>query len=162
MKRISLLRHGQAEPLPGADFDRNLTKPGRDSIVSLAQKGSHILGHPDRVFTSPAIRALSTAELFISTSGLSLSPEIRDELYAAEMEALLELAAGLPEELESVLIIGHNPSLEEFIEEISGRHLHLKPANLCIMDLEIPGWADLYSPIETTRLVIIAPNKQSG
>lgn len=157
MKHIGILRHGKAEHHSSADFDRQLSPKGRAAAASLAKKAPPTFGHPELVLTSPAARALSTAETFIRESGFDTSLEIREEMYAAEGEELLDMIAGLPEELDSIILVGHNPSLEELIEELTGESVHLKTAHLYFMDVDIQAWTGIYSPNRVVHQKMISP-----
>ncbi|MGC9312561.1 MAG: SixA phosphatase family protein [Sediminispirochaetaceae bacterium] len=157
MKRIGILRHGKAEHHSSADFDRQLSPAGRDAAASLARQAPSGFGHPELVLTSPAARALSTAETFIRESGFDTSLEVHEEMYAAEGEELLDMIAGMPEELDSIILVGHNPSLEELIEELTGEPVRLKTAHLYIMDLDISAWTEIYSPNRVLQQKMINP-----
>lgn len=157
MKRIGILRHGKAEHHSSADFDRQLSPKGRDAAASLAKKAPSSFGHPELVLTSPAARALSTAETFIRESGFETSLEVREEMYAAEGTELLDMIAGLPEELDSIILVGHNPSLEELIKELTGEPVRLKTAHLYIMDMDIPAWTGIYSPGRVVHQEMVSP-----
>ncbi len=111
------------------------------------------------MLTSPAVRALSTAEIFIRKSGFDTALDIREEMYAAEGEELMDMIAGLPEKLEIILLVGHNPSLEELIEELTGELVRLKTAHLYIMDLDIPAWTGIYSSAAVVHQKMVKPEK---
>ena len=158
MKRIGILRHGKAEHHSSADFDRQLSPGGRNAAASLAKKAPSEFGHPELVLTSPAARALETARILIRESGFDTSLDVREEMYAAEGEELLDMIAGLPEELESIILVGHNPSLEEIIEELTGKPVRLKTAHLYIMDLDISSWTGIYSHGKVIHHKMVLPS----
>jgi phosphohistidine phosphatase len=63
--------------------------------------------------------------------------------YHAAPENYLELLAGLSDEYERVLVVGHNPGLEELVEQLSGRAETMVTAALAVVELPIDRWLDL-------------------
>jgi phosphohistidine phosphatase len=111
MKRLFLLRHAKSswkdEGL--ADRDRPLAGRGRRAAKVMARHLQEEKISPALVLCSPARRTRETLE------GVSPSGEVRieDELYGASGTELLERLRDVPDEVESVMLIGHNPAIEE-------------------------------------------------
>jgi phosphohistidine phosphatase len=157
MKKIALLRHGHAEHGISPDFKRKLKPEGYLEIQSVGLKISLRFGRPDRIISSPAVRARQTAEQYRSQDSEAVPLELNEILYAAELEDLLGLLAGLPEELEQVVLVGHNPSLEELIETLSGNHVQLKPGCCCCLTLDIESWPEIFSPLKVGEMELLSP-----
>jgi len=98
---------------------------------------------PDRIFCSTAVRARQTAELLVPASGYQGEIEFRDDLYLAPSWQLRETLRELPDACAWVMIIGHNPGLEEFLQELTGEEEHLPTAALAQVELNIPNWESL-------------------
>lgn len=120
MKRLYLLRHAKSSwkdtSLP--DHDRPLAGRGRRAAKAIAR---HMREHgvePELVLCSTARRARETLDRIASALG---SPTVRveSELYAASAPALLERLRGIPDTVESVMVIGHNPGLQELALELA-------------------------------------------
>lgn len=120
MKRLYLLRHAKSSwkdtSLP--DHDRPLAGRGRRAAKAIAR---HMREHgvePELVLCSTARRARETLDRIASALG---SPTVRveSELYAASAPALLERLRSLPDTVESVMVIGHNPGLQELALELA-------------------------------------------
>jgi phosphohistidine phosphatase len=120
MKRLYLLRHAKSSwkdtSLP--DHDRPLAGRGRRAAKAIAR---HIREHgvePELVLCSTARRARETLDRIESALG---SPTVRVEcdLYAASAPALLERLRSLPDTVDSVMVIGHNPGLQELALELA-------------------------------------------
>lgn len=154
-----LLRHGRAEVQASnqSDFQRPLKKHAEEAIHAVADKLIRHFGHPDKVFSSPALRTRSTAEIFLQRIDSDIAMDSPEELYAADVEDILQLLAGLPEELDQILIVGHNPSLEEIIYIYSRRYQRLKTAHCCVLDLDILSWPEVYGQVQLLHEVIIKP-----
>ncbi|MDP3331762.1 MAG: histidine phosphatase family protein [Methylococcaceae bacterium] len=122
MREIFLLRHGKADRPEGvADFDRPLKKRGRQDSKWI---GRWLLDRkvlPDLVLSSPALRTLQTAQLVckqlaIDAEAIVLNPDI----YEAEATTLLSILKNCPNTARKVLLVGHNPGLEELLLKLVG------------------------------------------
>ena len=124
---LLLLRHGKSDwETPCDDFNRPLQDRGKRGAqrigVWLAQ---HEL-EPDYILSSPAERALVSAQKCCKTMGLGVQrihPE--RQLYAADTDTLLAVLAGCPEQAKRVMLVGHNPALEALLNWLSGEVIPL-------------------------------------
>jgi phosphohistidine phosphatase len=120
--RIHLLRHLKSswdEPgLP--DHDRPLAPRGRRAgkLVCRYLRTTDVA--PQLVLCSSALRAVQTWEAIQGAISADVEVEITDELYGADAASLLRLLNGVSEAVPSVLVIGHNPGLEELAHALSG------------------------------------------
>ncbi len=116
MNTLLVMRHAKSswsDPQL-ADFDRPLNKRGQRDAPRM---GELLREHdlvPDRIFCSSAQRARETASLVVQASGFAGAVETTDQLYHASPDAYLALLrqqADMPR----VMVIGHNPGLEELV-----------------------------------------------
>ncbi|MCW2284983.1 phosphohistidine phosphatase [Rhodoblastus acidophilus] len=121
MRRLHLLRHAHAAP-PGKyrDHERPLTTAGR---AAAAQVGRALTARGDLIdiaLCSDAARARETLDLVLETSGAT--PELRLErgIYQADCEEIAALLRVLPDEVRTVLVVGHNPGVGEFAAAFAG------------------------------------------
>ena len=122
MKQLLLLRHAAAsgKDAGGADRARPLTPDGRRAAERLGRRLKADGISPDHVLCSPARRARETLE-GIAESLDSLPPADFDAaLYLADSRALLGRLCSIPAETQRVLLIGHNPGLEELVRALAG------------------------------------------
>lgn len=114
MKRLHVLRHVKsAWDRPGVDdHERPLAPRGRRAGRALRDRISANPVHPDLVLCSTAVRARATLDLLGDALG---TPEIAFEpgLYLASGEELRRRVAELPEAVDEVLLVGHNPGLHD-------------------------------------------------
>jgi phosphohistidine phosphatase len=113
VKRLGLLRHAKSDWNDGAarDFDRGLSDRGRRAAEAI---GRHIAAQGirwDAAIASPAERVRGTLE----ASGLALSPRFDDRIYLGDADGLMAVLRGLEGDPESVLLVGHNPGLQELL-----------------------------------------------
>jgi phosphohistidine phosphatase len=144
-KTLLLLRHGKSDwsSDKDSDFDRPLAKRGREAALLMAQYLAEEDLVPDVIFSSPAKRALSTAEI-LQEEFTDVDITEDDAIYEATLDTMLELVAGLPEDTDTVLVVGHNPVLEELTDELAGRDdTVLKTCSLAILRSKAGSWEDV-------------------
>lgn len=153
MKILLLLRHAKSswkdEKL--ADHDRPLNKRGKRDAPRMGKLMHEENLVPDLILTSSAIRAVSTAELAAEACSFDGEVQVSRDLYAAGPEAFIEELVVLPDEANVVLVVGHNPGMEELLETLTEEIQGLPTAALAQVELDIDQWADLEEA--TGRLV---------
>ena len=120
MKRLYLLRHAKSSWKDTSlhDHDRPLAGRGRRAAKAIAR---HMRAHdmePELVLCSTARRARETLE-GIEPSLAAAAVEVEPDLYAASAPALLDRLRTVPDTVESVMVIGHNPGLQELALELA-------------------------------------------
>jgi phosphohistidine phosphatase len=144
MKTLLLLRHAKSSWADESltDHQRPLNDRGKRDAPRV---GELLIEHqlrPQVVLSSSAKRARKTAEKVIRATGLDVELRLADELYLAEPRAYVAQLQILPDDLRCVLIVGHNPGLEELCLELTGRHEQFPTAALAQIELTIDRWAD--------------------
>ena len=117
MKTLTLLRHAKSGWDDGElrDFDRTLNAKGARAARVM---GQHLRDERlafDRVVASPAVRVMETLDAVERGYGRRLSAEWDRDLYLAPAAALVERVRALPDNLDRVLLVGHNPGLEDLV-----------------------------------------------
>jgi phosphohistidine phosphatase len=115
MKRIYVLRHATSswkDALP--DHDRPLAGRGRRAAKAIARHVRKEGIDPDLVLCSPARRARETLERIEPALG-GRDVRVEDDLYGASARTLVERLRAVPDRVGSVMVIGHNPGLEDLI-----------------------------------------------
>ena len=123
--RIYLLRHAHsAWPAPGMrDFDRPLDERGRDEATRLAAMMTLNGLVPERIVCSPAARCVQTLEILASEAGGSAEASYPADLYSATVRIYLDaIEAAARSGAASVMIVGHNPTIEETARALLVRH----------------------------------------
>ncbi len=122
--RLYLLRHARAAwARPGqSDFDRTLDDAGFAEAEVVAEEATDQGYRPDIIIASTAVRCRQTAEPFHRTVSEELAITYVDQLYSGTVETYAELAfAERPET--SVMVVGHNPMIEEFFHRLVGKEI---------------------------------------
>ena len=159
MKTLLLMRHAKSSwkdpELP--DHDRPLNKRGLKDAPFMGEvlKEKELL--PQRILASTALRVRETVNGLVQTSSYAGEIEFSDALYLAEPEVYLTALQALPETLERVMIIGHNPGLEGLLQLLSGRIESLSTGSIAYISLPIQNWGDLNGQIEGELVEMFEP-----
>ncbi len=162
MKSMYFVRHAKSSWTNPSldDIDRPLNERGLRDAPFMAQ----LLGgkglKADRIISSPANRALTTASYFADALGIDRSEiEVNPRIYEAWSEDVLELVRRLPNSLNVVCIFGHNPTFTSIANMFSDSYLpNLPTCGVFRLDSEITAWDQLSDA--NTRLVELIYPKQ--
>jgi phosphohistidine phosphatase len=121
MKTLTLLRHAKSSwDSPGLkDFDRPLNARGREAARLVGCELSRRKMRFDLVLASPAMRVRETLEELADGFGNVLDVQFEQQIYLADPDTLLDLVRGLADDIESPLLVGHNPGLHELALQLS-------------------------------------------
>ena len=151
MKQLFLLRHAKSswgDP-ELADHDRPLAPRGRRAAKLIAKHLRRQGIVPELVLCSPAARTRETLDLIAPALGEGVPVQIEDQLYAASEQMLLERVRAVEDGIESLLLIGHNPGLEQLALLLAGSGekvaaLARKDPTGALVTLEFSGpWPEL-------------------
>ena len=135
------MRHAKAEPDAGdGDESRPLTKRGRRAALRVGELLSDRL--PELVLSSPSVRTRETVERFKQGAGSLPRVAYVPELYLASPSTLMGVLATHGGDAERVMLVGHNPGLEELVTRLSGEHVSLPTAALAECALDLERWSD--------------------
>ena len=139
--RLILIRHAKSDWNAGvSDRDRPLNGRGRSQAPETGEWLAGRFGDVDLAVVSVAARARETWEL---VSRHLSADEVRDaeDAYTFDGDDLADLVAGLPESASSVVLVGHNPAMEEFIHLATGRFLPMPTSALAVLELD--SWSQV-------------------
>ena len=146
MKQIFLLRHAKSDwsTLGQQDFERPLVKRGINDALLISQYIQDKKHSVDAVFCSSAVRTKETFDLCAHSFNFSIEKATYlDELYFVSVDKAIKLIKGLDNNLSSVLLVGHNPTMHILLEEITGKTIDsfstCALAQICIEN----SWKDL-------------------
>lgn len=152
-KTICLMRHSEAvvelSPSVSKDFDKPLTDNGINQLESVRTQLKLASFLPDVVLCSPSVRTRQTLEWIQEVLGTNVDVVFDEELYGIEAGRLIEKIQELSDEQDSVLVIGHNPSISDAIQCFAnGVHnsdmvtvtLPVQPGQFAIFNSESTSW----------------------
>ena len=148
MKSLILVRHAKSDwSLPDQeDWDRPLNARGQRDAPEMARRLRSRRLKPDRILTSPAVRALTTAS--IMTRGLRVAPsrlQADERLYLAGPEDMLTVIRELGGESRQLMLVAHNPGITEFANRLSADDTidNMPTCAVFTARFEIAGWDHL-------------------
>ncbi|MEA3505701.1 MAG: histidine phosphatase family protein [Bacteroidota bacterium] len=158
MKRLYIVRHAKAllgsANLP--DLQRPILEKGKQRTKLLLDYLLLNNTSVDMIISSPAVRALETA-LIVGNALRFTEEEIKKDsiLYYADEEQLMNLFFDLPHKLDSLMIVGHNPTLTYFANEFIENKIEMLPTSACVcLDFDTDKWEDISSLNSKLRFVI--------
>jgi phosphohistidine phosphatase len=155
MKTLTLLRHAKSswdDSVP-RDFDRPLNAKGKRAAQAM---GRHMRGAElafDHIIASPAVRVVETLDGVWEGYGQGLTPHWDRRVYMASAVTLLDLVRDVPADVERLLLVGHNPGLEDMVlmlvpdnpDDLLRDDVEEKfpTASLAVLAFDGDDWADL-------------------
>jgi phosphohistidine phosphatase len=145
MKTLLVLRHAKSSWNDPArdDHERPLSKRGRRDAPRMGKLVRKYELTPDMVITSDAVRARLTAEAVAEEARYAGEILLDRRLYLASPADILRLLRTVRANAQTVMIVGHNPGLEELVEQLTGERQDLPTAALAQIVLPIDQWRDL-------------------
>ena len=155
MKKLTLLRHAKSgwdDPV-ARDFDRPLNKRGERAakVIGTWMKREGLSF--DHIIASPAVRVIDTLDQVVTTFGPLGEPTWERRVYLASSATLMDVLRELGTEYDNVLMVGHNPGLEDLIldiiPDVKGDALRdavyekYPTAAVAEMEIDISDWADI-------------------
>lgn len=142
MKTLILVRHASAEPRENGqhDMERPLSKKGRRTAKQI---GKAMKGHanlPQKVYASFARRARQTAKRVIKQLDHQAEITLREDLYLAEPQAFVDILHEVPDELDCVMLVGHNPGIREFLQMLTDNMLRFPKSAVAYISLPYDSW----------------------
>lgn len=156
MKYLTLIRHAKSDWTTGLDdHDRPLNERGLRNSPQMARflgrtylganEVNALLPRPDRMLSSTAVRAHTTAELMLAELGYDSQILTLDRtLYLAEPKTLLKFVRELDDSWNHVMIFGHNEGISDFARKLLQRdHLgkSMPTCGVALLEIPWPSWA---------------------
>ena len=146
--RLTLVRHAKTEPArPGQeDWDRVLEPRGQRDAPEMARRLKQISPKVDRVLSSPAVRAITTATIMTRELGVSAQKVQQDErLYLASPKDMLAVIRELGERSRHLMVVGHNPGMTEFADKVSSERGidNMPTCAVYTLQFAIAAWSEL-------------------
>jgi phosphohistidine phosphatase len=153
MKKLTLLRHAKSgwDDPASRDFDRPLNPRGRRAAGTVAREMKAQALAFDLVLASPARRVVETIGEVESRFG-PLHAKYDQRLYLASTATLIDIVRAAPDEVERLLLVGHNPGLEELALCLSGEdpadlrgevEVKYPTGTVAEIDLPVERWAEV-------------------
>jgi phosphohistidine phosphatase len=144
MVRLMLFRHGKSDWTTDARGDRArpLNARGERAATTMGLVLRKMNEVPDRLISSPAVRAEATASLARMSGGWPAPLEIADDLYGTGAEGALGVAARCGRDAERLMLVGHEPTWSLLARRLTGGTVTVKTGTVLALDLDIASWSD--------------------
>ena len=157
-RTLILLPHAKSDWSGSApDIDRPLAERGR---AQAPRAGRWLGSHANRIdlaIVSPAKRARETWDLVSPQIGSVPPVQFDDRVYAASVDGLLDVLSDVPDDIRTVLLVGHNPGMEQLASLLAGNGVIMHTAGLA--EFGVDGrWPEL----DTTSTVLRAEGRSDG
>ena len=158
MKRLLLLRHAKAVPAePGIDdHERALLKRGREDAPRLGRYVERSGFAPEFIASSTSKRTVETVELVTDALTGTRRIDYLEALYLAEPELILSIVRLAPDKMASLMVVGHNPGLEQLATLLAREPVKRKERDrfdaieekfptcaLAVLDFDAERWRDV-------------------
>lgn len=153
MKTMTLIRHAKSswkEPML-QDMDRPLNKRGQANAVMMGERLRIHQYMPEKIYSSPAVRAVETAHLFEEALKTRiLKTRIRDivelvpVIYTFNYEELLGWVRSLDRGVNNFCMVCHNPAITDLFNFLTLSHVDKMPTcGVAVLELDITNWSQL-------------------
>lgn len=145
MKTLYVLRHAKSswENYNQTDFERPLNERGLLAASRMGQLMSEKSFVPDSIVSSTAARARQTAEMVKEAANFNVKIQFDKRIYEATTADLFEVLEETSDEIKSLLIVGHNPGLENLVRNLTEEVREMPTAALAEIRLKIESWKDV-------------------
>ena len=143
---LLILRHAKSSWADAFtdDWERPLTDRGVRDATRVGQMLRRLSLVPDLIITSDAIRAEATARGVADAAGYAGKIMLSPSLYHAKPDAIIEVLRSVPgAAARTIMIVAHNPGLEELVAQLAGEPVELPTAALVHLSVEVDEWSDL-------------------
>ena len=132
MKTLLIVRHAKSSwNHPGlSDHDRPLNRRGKEDAPKMGEVLRDEDTIPDMIISSTAKRAQKTAELMADSSGFDGKIVFTRAFYNADSDTYLDMLKTIPDNIETVMFVGHNPGMEELVYDLTGESVRFTTANI--------------------------------
>lgn len=137
-RTLILIRHAKSDWSGGeADIARPLAKRGRRQAPDAGRWLNAHIDAIDLVVVSPAERTRSTWQLVSAELDALPRSRVDDRVYAASGTELLAVVRELPDDLHTVVLVGHNPGIEELVSRLTGESAAMPTSAIAV--IAVPG-----------------------
>ncbi|MES2906419.1 MAG: histidine phosphatase family protein [Pseudomonadota bacterium] len=147
MRQLFLVRHAQAESGAAgqSDFDRVLTAKGRGDAADAGFFLKDKNFFPDKILVSPAKRTRETFALLKNAFSHEAQVIFDEDIYNASFDTLQQLIASADEDVQRLMIVGHNPGMHTIAMYYAAANTSVasfSPATVCVLEFK-NSWHEL-------------------
>lgn len=139
------------------DSARPLKLKGIKDAETIASLMGALYPQPELIISSPARRARQTADLVAENLGLEDLLREESSFYPGDADEYFVALRRIPDEINTVLVVGHNPGLEAVLQQMLGQVVVLPTGGLAMLELRLGSWQELTEVTENKLLALVDP-----
>lgn len=147
MKQLYLVRHAKSDwgNSGASDFERELNERGLRDAPAMGRWLATQSVKPRIMLSSPARRALHTAEMLAEGMGFPTALIFHEpRIYEAHTGALQEIIEESDDSIDSLMLVGHNPAMTQLVNTLSGKRVdNLPTCSIAALQFDVTRWAQL-------------------
>ncbi len=145
MKTLLIVRHGKSSWKDKSlkDNERPLKNTGKKQSAYMGKLLIENELIPQLILSSDALRASQTAQIIADIAGVTAAVRLEPDFYMAEPLVFIETLKLLPDTIERVMIVGHNPGLEALLQLMDGKIDSLHTGSMAYLVLNVASWSEL-------------------
>lgn len=165
-KNLYLIRHAKAEDIKSSnpskeDIKRDLTSVGIKDAEEMGKRLFSMQIKPEIIISSPAARALQTAKIIAQE--LLVETKLIEEdknIYDSSAHSLLEIIGKTGDQIQSLMLVGHNPSFNELLENVCKTNIENIPKGGIVgIKLPVTSWKKITTKCGTLLFFDSPKNK---
>jgi|TARA_B100000902_G_C27017801_1_gene768083 phosphohistidine phosphatase len=145
MKKLIIVRHAKSSwnHPELSDFDRPLNSRGNKDAEMMSLKLSEKINKIDFIISSSSKRTILTYEYF--KNKINFNNELfTDELYHASSKTVISIIKDTNSDINSLMLLGHNPGLTETVNYLTNHHLYNLPTTgIIIVKFNVSSWSKI-------------------
>jgi phosphohistidine phosphatase len=144
MKKLYIIRHAKSDwdDTSLDDYDRPLNKRGEKNAPFMGKILFNKKVNPDLIISSPALRAITTAQLIAKEVNYSKAITPNQYIYEAYVTALQEIVTYINDAYDTVFLIGHNPGVSALAYMLCGLKESLPTCAVVEIQFDCNSWMD--------------------
>lgn len=160
MKTLLLMRHAKAQPAEAGEDDhaRPLNERGRKDAKHIAAQLAELKLLPAQVLSSTSERTKQTVNILVNELSYAGDVFFYNELYASNVERYVKTLRSAPSaEASPVLLVGHNPVVEDFLETICAVSEKMNTSAVAQIEFTINAWTEFDISTQGRLVKILRP-----
>lgn len=139
------MRHAKSDWDSNAqsDFDRPLNSRGLQNAPQMGTLLKIIGMCPDSIISSPAQRAKSTAKAVALETDYSGEIQYSEVFYFGNLQRILKTITDTDSKIDKLMIVGHNPTWESLVYDLTGKYQQMKTANIAVIEFDVNDWSKI-------------------
>ena len=164
MRTLYLLRHAKSswKDENQQDFERPLAGRGKKACAAMARLIQTEGMEFDLLLSSTAVRARETIDLVRQHAKLRSELRFDERIYDAPVSRLIQVISEVENDRKVILLIGHNPGMEQLLQSLTGQVERMPTAALAKIKLKTSKWSEVAETNGTLEWIVRPKELEDG